>query len=341
MATILLTGGMGYIGVLSSMLFAGVSGSAVADTTAIGSIVVPIMRQNDYDAPKSAALIGASGCIGPIIPPSIPMILYATIAEVSVVKVFMGGFIPGILIGLGLMFTWYIFAKSHGYTSGRRASVKEMLLATKSAIWALLLPIIIMGSILGGIASATESAVIAVVYALVISLFVYRELKIKDLPTIFVSAAKGTATCLFVCGAATAAAHIITLARIPDMLFALLTSISSNIYVILLMINVLLLLIGCVIDMVPALMLAVPMLLPIAEMYGIDLVYFGVVISINLCIGMITPPVGNILYICCRFAECDLAQIIKSIWPFALVMVGILLLVTYCPILITFLPSLI
>lgn len=335
-----ITGGMGFVGVLASMLFAGVSGSAVADTTAIGSIIIPIMKKNDYDASKSAALIGAAGCIGPIIPPSIPMILYATIAEVSVVKVFMGGIIPGIMIGLGLMIVWYFFAKKHGYRSEKRATFGELVTATKESILALLLPVLIMVSILLGIATATEAAVLSVVYALAVSLFVYREMKLSDLPEIFAGAAKGTSTCLFIAGTATAASHVITLARVPDLLFKALTSISSNIYVILLLVNILLLMIGCVLDMIPALMLAVPMLLPIADMYGLNLIYFGVIISINLCIGMITPPVGDILYIACRFADCSLASIIKSILPFMLVMIGILLLVTYFPVFIMFIPNL-
>ena len=202
------TGGLGYVAVVASMIFAGVSGSAVADTSAIGSILLPIMKKEGYDVPKSTALISASGCIGPIIPPSIPMIIFGVIGGVSIVKLFLGGIIPGILIGVGLMIVWHFHAKKHGYRVGNRVTKAQFIAALKEASWALMLPVIILGGIVTGIYTPTEAAVVAVAYAFVIGLFVYRELRISEMPEIFFQAAKATAVVLLVCGAATAAGYM-------------------------------------------------------------------------------------------------------------------------------------
>ena len=336
------TGGLGYVSVLASMIFAGVSGSAVADTSAIGSILLPIMKKEGYDIPKSTALISAAGTIGPISPPSIPMIIFGVIGGVSIVKLFLGGIIPGILIGVGLMIVWYFHAKKSGYRKAPRCDRAQFISALKEASWALMLPIIILGGIVTGIYTPTEAAVVAVVYAFVIGLFIYRELNLRDMPEIFVQAGKATAVVLLVCGAATAAGYMITTAQVPQLLLRTLDQLAGgNVLLAMFWINVLLIIVGCVMDLTPALLILGPMLLPVAESYGLDPVYFGVVMCVNLCIGLITPPVGTVLYVGCGLSKISMGEIVKPLLPFIAVMFAVLMLITYVPSLITFIPNLV
>jgi tripartite ATP-independent transporter DctM subunit len=333
-------GGLGYVTVVASMIFAGVSGSAVADTSAIGSILLPIMGKEGYDKAKSAALVAAAGCIGPIIPPSIPMILLGVIGGISIVQLFLGGIIPGILIGFGLMFMWYLHTKKQDYPAGKRATPSEFWVATKEASWALMLPVIILGGILSGVYTPTEAAVVAVVYALVIGKFVYKELKWSHLHEVLVSASKATAIVLLVCGAATAAGYLITIGQIPAKLSDTLLFLSfDNKYLIMFWVNILLLLVGCVMDLAPALLILAPILLPIAAKFGFDPVYFGVVMTVNLCIGLITPPVGTVLYVACGLSKLSMARITPSIIGFIAIMVAVLFLITYVPWTITLIPN--
>ncbi|MHB1653992.1 MAG: TRAP transporter large permease [Desulfitobacteriaceae bacterium] len=334
------TGGLGYVAVVASMIFAGVSGSAVADTSAIGSILLPIMDKEGYDKRKSTALVSAAGTIGPIIPPSIPMILFGVVGGVSIVKLFLGGIIPGILIGFGLMIIWYFHAKKMGYKAGGKASLKEVARNAKSAFWALILPLIILGGIISGIYTPTEAGVIAVVYATLVGLFIYRELNVKRIPALLVVAAKSTAIVLLLCGAATAAAYLITTAQIPTLLTNTLITLSGNNAIIgMLLINILLLLVGMVMDLTPALLILAPILLPIVTGFGLDPVYFGVVMVVNLCIGLITPPVGTVLYVGCGLSKLSMGDLIRPILGFIAVMVAVLFLITYVPELITFIPN--
>ena len=336
------TGGLGYVAVVASMIFAGVSGSAVADTSAIGSILLPIMKKEGYDVPKSTALISASGCIGPIIPPSIPMIIFGVIGGVSIVKLFLGGIVPGLLIGIGLMIVWRFHAKKRGYRVGERVTKSEFVKALKEASWALMLPVIILGGIVTGIYTPTEAAVVAVSYAFVIGVFVYRELKITEMPEIFFQAAKATAVVLLVCGAATAAGYMITTAQVPELLLKTLDKLAGgNVILAMFWINILLLIVGCVMDLTPALLILGPMLLPVAEGYGLDPVYFGVVMVVNLCIGLITPPVGNVLFVGCGLSKISMGEVVKPLLPFIGVMIVVLLLITYVPGLVTFIPNMV
>ena len=336
------TGGLGYVTVLASMVFAGVSGSAVADTSAIGSILYPVMKAEGYDSKKSAALFTAAGTIGPIIPPSIPMILLGVIANVSIIKLFLGGIIPGVLIGVGLMIGWYFHAKKAGYKSDAAFSFRVLGRAALNAIWALMLPVIILGGIVSGICTPTEAAVIAVVYAFLIGLLVYRELKPSMIPALLVNSAKGTAVVMLVCGCATAAAYFITTARIPALLSSTLLSLAGNNTIILmLLINILLLIVGCVMDLTPAILILAPMLYPIATQYGLDPVYFGVVIVVNLCIGLITPPVGNVLFVGCSISKHSVGELAGPVGRNIAIMVATLFLITYVPGLVTFIPNLV
>lgn len=336
------TGGLGYVGVVASMLFAGVSGSAVADTSAIGSILLPMMDKEGYKKPSSASLIAAAGTIGPIIPPSIPMILFGVIGGVSVVKMFLGGIVPGILIGIGLMVVWYFHSKRQGYKSSNKSTLGDVGRAGKSAFWALILPVIILGGIITGIYTPTEAGVIAVVYAIFVGKFAYKELQLKRMPRILTASAKSTAIVLLLCGAAMSAAYLITTAQIPALLTGTLIAWSNeNVYLIMFFINILLLLVGMVMDLTPALLILGPMLLPIATGFGLDPVYFGVVMVVNLCIGLITPPVGTVLYVVCGISKLSMGELVKPVLPFVAVMVVVLGLITYIPGLVTFIPNLV
>lgn len=332
------TGGLGYVTVLASMLFAGVSGSAVADTSAIGSIMLPIMEEEGYDKKKSTALVVSAGTIGPIIPPSIPMIIFGVIGGVSIVKLFLGGIIPGIIIGIGLMTGWYFHAKKKGYRRTKRATPKELWDSIKAASWAIILPVIIMGGILSGVFTPTEAAVVAVVYAFLVGLFAYKELKLRHLPEIIINSAKSTAIVLLVCGSATAAGYLITTAQIPQMLTDTLLSISDNVLIIMLLINILLLMVGCVMDLTPALLILGPILLPIIEGLGLDPVYFGVVMVINLCIGLLTPPVGTVLFVGCGLSKLSMRELAPSIFRNIAIMAVVLFIITYIPSIITYIP---
>ena len=336
-------GGLGYPSVLASMLFAGISGSAVADTTAVGSIMLPLMESDGYERDESTALIISAGTIGPVIPPSMPMIIYGCCAGVSVAKLFLGGIIPGIIIGIGLMIIWSTHCRKNPtvYVKHKKATWRERGRALRSAIWAIFLPVIILGGVLTGVCTATECGVIAVAYALIIGGFVYRELKLKSLLPILVKTAKSTAAVMFVVGTATLAAYYITTAQIPDMLTRGLLAISTNKYVVILLINLLLLLVGCVMDLTPALLILAPILIPVVVELGLDPIWFGVVIVCNLCIGIITPPVGTVLYVGCGLSKLPMMQVVKPSLKYMAIMFVCLMIISYFPNLVMLIPNMI
>lgn len=305
-------GGLGYVSVVAAILFAGVSGSAVADTSAVGSVLLPIMEKEGYKKDKSTALICAAGCIGPIIPPSIPMILFGVVGGVSIVKMFLGGFIPGVITGIILMITWHFMIRKDNLPSFKRASFKEILPATREAAPSLMLPVIIMGGILSGVFTPTEAAVVAVVYAFFIAVVIRRSLSLVQIKDVFVKSARATSVVMFVCAAATAIGYIITIARIPQMLGDLIGALTTSRHVVLLLINILLLIVGCFMDLTPALLILGPILLPVAVKFGIDPVFFGVIFVYALCIGLITPPVGTVLYVGCGISKISLLDLVKQ-----------------------------
>lgn len=336
-------GGLGYTTVLASMIFAGISGSAIADTTAVGSILLPLMEEEGYEKDQSTALIISAGTIGPVIPPSMPMIIYGCCAGVSVAKLFLGGIIPGVLIGGGLMFIWAAHCRRHStiYVKHAKTSWRDRGIAFKDAIWAVLLPVIILGGVLSGIFTATECGVIAVAYALLVGGLIYRELKLKRIFPILLGTLKSTASVMFVVGTATLAAYYITTAQIPNMLTQVLLSISDNRYVIILLINILLLLVGCVMDLTPALLILAPILVPVILELGFDPIWFGVVIVCNLCIGIITPPVGTVLYVGCGLSKLPMMKIVRPCLKYMIVMFVCLMIISYIPGLVMFIPNLI
>jgi tripartite ATP-independent transporter DctM subunit len=269
------------------------------------------------------------------------MIIFGIVGNVSIVRLFLGGIVPGVLIGVGLMIGWYFHARKRNYRAEGKFSILAVLRAMLDAIWALVLPGIILGGIIFGVFTPTEAAVIAVVYAFIIAFFIYKELTLADMPRLFVSTARNTAIVMLVCGAALAAGYYITIAQIPALLAdTLLALAGDNRFILMLVINILLLLVGCVLDLTPALLIMGPMLLPIITRFGIDPVYFGCVMVVNLCIGLITPPVGNVLYVGCSISKLTVLQLSRAVVPYILIMIGVLIFITYVPGAITFIPSL-
>ncbi|TVR05429.1 MAG: TRAP transporter large permease [Spirochaetaceae bacterium] len=337
-----ITGGLGHVNILASMFFGGISGSAIADTAAIGGLMVPPMVQQKYPPSYSAAVTASSSVIGIIIPPSIPFILFGIVTSTSIARLFLGGIIPGILVGLALMVTTYLTSKKHGYgvTEGqvKRFSVKAVFRSFLEVWPALTIPVIIVGGILGGIFTATEAGAVAAVVALLLSLLLYKEIRIRDLPRVLLNTAKTTAIVLYLCGMAMVSAWLLTRARVPANLAALLTNITDSQLLILLMCNLLLFLIGFVMDLTPAMLILAPILTPVMAQVGIDPVYFGVIMSINLGIGLITPPVGTVLYVACGVANVKLEQLVKDLFPFLMTLLGVLVLLIVFPDLVMFIP---
>lgn len=335
-----ISGGLGIVGVAASTLFSALSGSTPATIAAVGGMIIPEMNKRGYSKPFSAALHICAGCVGVIIPPSITMIIFAVIAEASVGKLFLGGIVPGLLICLALMVICYLISKKHDYPKEPVCTPKQMVYTFKDAFLALLTPVIILGGILGGVTTATEAAVIAVLYAFVISFFVYRELSLADIKTILLETVYISATIMGVMAAAGIFGWILVTNQVPQIIAEAMMSITENKLLILLMLNIVLLIVGTFLDTGAALIIFVPMMLPIANSIGVDPVHFGVVVVINLAIGMATPPLGIGLFVGCRIAKLPIQDVIKPIMPFLAVMIGILFLVTYVPEIVMFLPNL-
>lgn len=337
-----ITGGLGHVAVVASTFFAGISGSAVADTAAISSTMIPIMKRRGFDASFSASVIAAAGVIGPIIPPSIPMVLYGSIAGVSIGSLFLAGIVPGILMAVGLMIVVYVLAKKRNYPRDERLPTgRELWAAFVSASGALMMPFIIVGGILSGIFTATEAAVVAAVYALVVGMFGYRELHLRQLPEIFYRAGVSTAMVLIIVGVANLVGFILAMNQIPQAVATFFSDTFSSQAMILLVINLVLLVVGCFIDGGSAIIIFTPVFMPLVQQFGIDPIFFGVMMTINLMIGTITPPVGLSLYVAGGVAKLSLEQMSRAIVPFLLLEIAVLMLVTYMPDLVLFVPRMV
>lgn len=324
-------GGLGYVVVFASILFAGLSGSAVADTAALGSILVPLMAAEGYRRSTATGLVCSAGIIAPIIPPSIPMILFGVTSGVSITRLFMAGVVPGLIMGIVLMFVWFLVTRRGEFPVGKVYDRKQSINIIKESIWALIMPFIIIGGIRFGIFTPTEAGAIAVAYALFVSLFIYKDINIWNLKEIFVSAAKTTAVVMFVASGAIAVAWLLTVAQIPMQLASMFSGILDRPLLLLLMINVLLMAVGMVMDATPAILIFTPVLLPIVVQAGIDPVFFGVIMVLNLCIGLITPPVGTVLYVGCGVGRVTLEDLVKAMWPFLLAQIFVLVLLILFP----------
>ncbi|MEY8320661.1 TRAP transporter large permease [Lachnospiraceae bacterium 46-61] len=334
-------GGLAIVTVVVCMFFAAISGSGPATVAAVGGMVVPTMLQKGYDRKFVLALIAAAGSIGVIIPPSIPMVVYSVTTNSSVSKLFLAGFVPGLLIGLVLIGYSYFFAVSHGYKGDEEPfSAKKALKEVKDSIWALLSPVIILGGIYGGIFTPTEAAAVSVIYSLIIGCLVYRELDLKQLMTVTKNACETTATILIVIGCAAGFSKVLTLGRIPTTVATFLTTMTDSKILILLLINVLLLIVGCFMETLCAIMILAPILFPVVTALGVDVTHFGIIMVVNLAIGFITPPLGVNLFVASRVGETTLDDVIKGIIPFLIVMIVVLLFITYIPAISMLLPNL-
>lgn len=333
--------GLALVSILACMFFAAITGSAIAATAAIGGIMIPIMREKNYEDTFSAPLIACGGSIGPIIPPSIPLLLYGTMANVSVGKLFIGGFIPGIIMGAGLMLYSYMVGKKRRYVGReKKASREEILKTGKDALLALIMPIIIIGGILSGIFTATESGAIACAYAIIIGGFVYKELKWKNMFSLLVDCAKSTGQVLVVVACASLFTWVITVAQVPQTVSALLSESIHSSVLLLLIINIILLIAGTFIDTTSALVIFTPLFLPLVQAMGIDLIHFGLVMAVNLTIGMCTPPLGVCLFVSGSIAKVSLKDQMRDLVPMLGVLLVVLMIITYIPQTVTFLPEL-
>ncbi len=334
-----ISGGLGQVNVAASMFFGGISGSAVADASAIGGMMIPSMRREGYTAGHATAITVSAAVIGIIIPPSIPLILYGIVTNTSISELFIAGIIPGILVGLALMFTTFLTARRHSTASRQPFSPRELWRSFRGAILALILPVIIVGGILGGVFTATEAAVAAVAYSLVVSMFVYREIRPAQLWPILVRTGRTTGMVLFLLAMAMSVAFLLTTAEVPGSLVTAMDGISTSPYVVLGLMCVLLLVVGVVMDLTPAMVILAPIMAPIALSVGVPSVYFGVIMSLVLGIGLITPPVGTVLYVGCAVGRVSMGDLLRRMPPFYLALIGVLVLLLAFPQLVLWLPS--
>jgi len=325
-------GGLAATCVLTCMIFAAVSGSSVATTFAIGAILIPALIKHGYPRPYAAALQATSAELGVIIPPSIPLILYGVAAEVSIGELFIAGFGPGLLIGVALMVFVIIYARFKGYGKGDREGRLPFLVATRKAALALLMPVIILGGIYGGVFTPTEASVVAVFYALVVGVGVYRETRISDLPRVLRKSVVSSAVILFIIANAGLFSYLITRAGVPAKIGAFLVEWLQSPALFLLGVNAALFVIGMFIETSASIIVLAPILAPVALHFGIDPVHFGIVMVVNLALGMITPPFGVNLFAACTVARISLDQIVTRLVPFVLVVVACLLVITYVPV---------
>lgn len=334
-------GGLGHVAVVTNMIMAGISGSGTADAAATGVVLVPTMIKSGLSVPFSAALVGASATIGPIIPPSIIMVIYASIANVSVGRLFLGGVVPGVLMGLFLMAMTAVAARRLDLKRGEAVTARQLARATARASLVLLTPLIVIVGIVGGVFTATESAGIACVYALVLGLGIYRTVTLKDLPGICSRAVLTTGKVMFVVATASVFSWILARGGVPAQLARLpVFSDASKPWLILLVLNVLLLILGCLMESIAILLVITPIIVPIAQGAGIDPIHLGVVMSLNLSIGLITPPFGTVMFVLCGISRCSIPAFSREVVPFIGALILVLMLMTYIPELVLFLPNL-
>ena len=334
------TGGLAHSNVIASIIFSGMSGSAIADTGGLGAIEIQAMKEGGYDEDFSIAVTGASSIIGPIIPPSVPMVIFGVATGASIGRLFTGGILPGIILAASMMVLNYYFSKKRKYPIKSRSGFREMTIDFVKSAPALLTPVIIIGGIISGIFTPTEAAIVAVFYALIIGIL-YKEIHIRHLPKFLKETLHVTSGVLFILASASLFSWILTLTQMPQNLAEFFLRFAGNKYTALLIINIFLLCIGLFLDITPAILILVPVLLPIVSKLGIDIIHFGVVVVINLMIGLMTPPVGMILYVLSNLTKVPFERIAKSIVPYVLVCVVTLLLITYIPAIVTFIPNLI
>jgi TRAP-type transport system large permease protein len=328
-------GGLGYVGILAAVLMAALSGSAVADAAALSALLLPMMKRAGHDPARSAGLLASASIIAPIIPPSIPFVIFGVAANVSISKLFLAGVVPGLLLGVSLWITWWLLARKENVEVPKRKSLGEIVIAFKEATFALVLPIIVIVGLKFGVFTPTEAAVVAAVYALLISTLVYRELKFSQLYGLFLAAGKTTAVVMFLVAAAMVSAWLITVAQLPDQVIKLLTPLLDSPKTLMLAIMVLTIVVGTAMDMTPTILILTPVLMPLVKAAGIDPVYFGVLFVMNNAIGLITPPVGTVLNTVAGVGKVSMDDVTKGVFPFMVAQFALLFLMVLFPEIVT------
>ena len=328
-------GGLGYVAIGAAVLMASMSGSALADTAALATILLPMMRQQGYPMNTSAGLIASGGIIAPIIPPSMPFVIYGVTTNTSISALFVSGIVPGLMMGVGLIFAWRWVLRGMDLPQGEPLPIKDRLRATVRAFWAMLMPLIIIGGMKTGVFTPTEAAVVAAFYALVVALFIHREMKVADIYGVLVRAAKTTSIVMFLCAGAQVASYMITLADLPNVLTSWLGPLVENPRLLMAVMMIVLVLIGTALDLTPTILIFAPVMLPIAVKAGIDPVYFGLMFVLNGAIGLITPPVGTVLNVVAGVGRISMHSVIKGVNPFLFTYVLILALLVVFPQIVT------
>lgn len=335
-----LRGGLAYINIVSSMFFAGITGSAASDTSSVGAILIPAMVEKGYERDFSVAVTATSSTIGVMIPPSIPMVIYGVASGSSIGRLFLGGVVPGVLVGLSLMAVTFVFARKRNYPVEERVSFGASIRIVMKGVPALFTIVIIVGGIVTGMFTPTEAAGIAALYSFLLGVLYYRELKLRDIPQILVEVATTTGMVALMIATASALGWLFANQGIPQLIGNALLSVTENRIIILLLINALLLFVGTWLDLSPAVIIFTPILLPIVTVLGIDPVHFGVIMVVNLAIGLFTPPVGVCLFVSCGIANISITDTIRAFLPYFFTMIGVLMLITYVPELVMYLPNL-
>jgi len=334
-------GGLGHVNVVNSMIFAGMSGAAVADAAGIGMVEMEAMTRAGFSRRFSAAVTAASSTIGPIIPPSIPFVIFGSLTGTSVGRLFLGGFIPGFIMGIAMMITVYVISDRRGYPRERRATFQELVKSALSSWSALVTPIIIIGGILVGIFTPTEASVVAVIYALIVTLVIYKEITIEDLPRIIWESLEHTVRVLFIISAAGIFGWLLIHQRVPEAVIKGLMALTHNPWMILLILNIILLVLGCFMEGISIMILTIPIFMPLVSKIGIDPVHFGVVMTLNLMIGLLTPPVGMVLYAVASVGKVPIWELASELkWYIVALMIS-LALITFIPGLVTWVPNLV
>jgi tripartite ATP-independent transporter DctM subunit len=328
-------GGLGYVAVVAAIVMASISGSAVADTAALAALLIPMMRQAGYRLDRSCGLIAAGGIIAPVIPPSIGFVVFGVAAGVSITRLFLAGIVPGLLMGLALVITWYFLAKDEPVSTLPRPSVRSIAKAALDGLWALLLPFVIIGGMKLGVFTPTEAAVVAAVYAFFVGMFIYGELKIAHLRPALLAALKMSASVMFLVAAALVSAWLITIANIPAEVGVLLGPLIEHKTLLMAAMMLLVIVVGTALDFIPTVLILTPVLMPIVKQAGIDPVYFGVLFIMNNAIGLLTPPVGTVLNVVCAVGRVPVDKVVRGVMPFLLAQIAVLALLVLVPEIVT------